>query len=126
MTMLTAGELTQLRSDVTELLPDTCNIIRNSIASNEYGDSPETGVVVASGAACRVDPFGSSSGQRGGIVAEREASINLFQLTIPWSTDVLEGDRVSFSNVTYEIIQLSAAHSNRLVKRAVMAKIQGA
>jgi hypothetical protein len=119
MTMLTAAELSALRTDVLETLPDTCVILRATATNSNGYPSEAWGTAVAS-AACRLDPVRQ---QDAGVIADREAGVTYWQLTLAYDADVADGDRIVHSSVTYEVQQLHGTHSNRIVKRATVAKV---
>lgn len=121
MTMLTAAELTQLRADVAELMPDTCDIERNSSSVDSAGFESESWAVQVDDTPCRIDPYNKQFSS--GIVGEREENITWWQLTVSWNVDIADGDRVIFGSDTYQIVQLHDDHSNRIVRRALLAKI---
>lgn len=52
---LTASELSAIRDDIEDLLPDTCTINRVSYATDSYGEADRTYSERASGVACRLD-----------------------------------------------------------------------
>ena len=118
MTMMTDAELSQLRSDVLDLLPDTVVIQRHShgtVDAYGYGGTVTTsavGTVVA-----RVDPYKQSGPQ---VVGARETDTNYRQLTVPYGTDIAAGDEVVYGGRTYQIRALDDDHALRAVRRAVM------
>lgn len=52
---ITAAELVQIRSDISELLPDTCNILSLTKVSDSQGGNAETWGTATANAKCRVD-----------------------------------------------------------------------
>lgn len=122
--MLTARELAQLRADMVELLPGTAIIRRPTSSVNDAGVVAQTFAAVGTVIA-RVDPANATDFGRG-VVAGREASTAYFQLTVEWDTDIAEGDRVTFGGETMEITLLHDLHESRAVRRALLARIEGA
>lgn len=122
--MLTARELAQLRADMVELLPGTAVISRYTSSVNDAGVVGQTFAAVGTVIA-RVDPANGNDFRRG-VVAGREASTAYFQLTVEWDTDIAEGDRVTFGGETMEITLLHDLHESRAVRRALLARIEGA
>lgn len=122
--MLTAQELAQLRDDMVELLPGTAIISRYTSSVNDAGVAAQTyaaiGTVIA-----RVDPATGNDVRRG-VLAGREASTAFFQLTVEWDANIAEGDRVTFGGETMEITLLHDLHADRAVRRALLARIEGA
>jgi hypothetical protein len=122
MTFLSPSELAQLRSDLTDLLPDTCRIERATITKSGAYDVETWGTAVAS-VACRVDP--DNLRQNEDIVGEREAGITRYIVTVPYNTDVQDGDRLVHGGNTYEITMLHDNHSARMARRLRVSQIRG-
>lgn len=117
--MLTARELSDLRNDILETLPDTCTILRQT-TSNGGGYSSATWGTATASAVCRVDPLRQ---QDSGIVADKEAGVTNWQLTLAYNADIADGDRIQHSGTTYEVQQVHATHSLNAVRRATLAKV---
>lgn len=120
--MLNANELAALRTDILATLPDTCTIQRASITTNSAGHSAQTWAASSSGVACRIDPIPRTQGDNG-MVGQQEKQRAWYRLTVPYDTDLQDGDRIIYSSDTYEVLQLHDDHSLRAVRRAVIAKI---
>ena len=122
--MLTSRELSQLRNDVLETLPDTCRIERPTVVQSHGYTSNTWGTAVAS-TSCRIDP--DTSRQDVEVVAGREGSISRYILTLIWNVDVQEGDRIVMltDNKNYQLTELHEAHSDRIVRRARVSQIRG-
>lgn len=121
MSMLTDAEIAQLRTDVLETLPDTCNILRTTWSNNKGTMVPSESTAV-SGAACRVDPYNKQDSE--GMLAEQESNRSYFRLTVAYDTDLQDGDTLSFGGERYEVLQLYDVHSLRIVKRAMLARVK--
>lgn len=119
--MLTDTELTQLRADILETLPDTCVIRRGTVAANDYG-YPDATWGTAGTVICRVDPYTNKSDSRG-VVGVQEASRNYRLLTVEWNADIQPADRVTFGSETYEVLELFDDHSLRAVRRANVVRV---
>lgn len=118
--MLTSRELEQLRSDLSDLLPDTCTILRPT-ASNSNGYASETfGTAVAS-TSCRIDPNG---GGGRAVIAGREGNVTDYILTVLYNEDIENGDRVVIGAITYSVTQLFDNHSLNGVKRAWLEQVK--
>jgi hypothetical protein len=119
--MLTSTELDRLRADARLTLPDICAILRPSASTDSDGDSASTWGTALAEVACRLDPFRWRDWQ--GLVAEREVSRTYYVLTLPFDTDLRDGDRVVVSDQSLEVMQLFDLHSDRIVVRAYVARI---
>lgn len=105
--MLSAAELTALRSTLTASLPGTVNVERVSLTSDGMGGSTESWAVVV-GAAARVSP--SISGEDR-IVGGKDVSEAPWTVTLPQGTDVSVRDRIVAGSVTYEVVATSGTRS---------------
>lgn len=120
--MLTTKELAQLRTEALDLLPDTCRIERATVA-NTYGATAETWGTAVASAACRFDP--DQSRKEENVVSDREAMVTRYQLTLPYNTDIRDGDRIVYNGGTYQIIELHEQHSLNMFRRARVGQIRG-
>lgn len=120
--MLSAAELAGLRAEVRGLLPDTAVISRATTTTNSSGAWSET-YSAAGTVVCRLDPFKMATGEQ--VIAAQERGRAWYQLSVPWDADLRDGDRVTVSSVTYELVQVHDDHSQRLVRRAIVSKLGG-
>lgn len=120
--MLTASEITQLRSDIMITLIDTCTVMSVTRATDDAGNVSES-YTDAGMVPCRLDPIKQKDGD--GMVAAAERATIYYQLTLTWDAAVVHGQRIVHGGRTYEIIQMHDDQSARIVKRAVVAYIEG-
>lgn len=120
--MLSADELADLRAEVLGLLPDQAVILRPEGTVTASGAWSET-YSAAGTVAARIDPFKMTQGDR--VIAAQERGRAWYQLSVPWDADLRDGDRVTVSSVTYELVQVHDDHSQRLVRRAIVSKLGG-
>ncbi len=118
--LLTARELAQLRADLSELLPDTCTILRPTTGNTNGYVSKTFGTAVAS-TACRIDPNGGGGRE---VIAAREGNTTDYILTLEYNADVEDTDRIVISGTTYSVTQLFDNHSLNGVKRVGLAQIK--
>lgn len=121
MPLLTDAEIAQLRSDIGDLLPDTCQVQRSGIV-NVDGFPEETWGTAIVSTACRYDPDTSPMPD---AVAGREAGIARYIVTMGYDVDLRDGDRIVYSGGTYEITALHTEHSLNGSVRAKVSMIQG-
>lgn len=119
MSFLTSNELAQLRDDIEALMPDTCHIMRRT-QTNDKGHTSDSLGTAAASVACRVDPL--KRAQDAGLVADQEKGVTYWQVTVPYDTDVRDGDEIVYSSDTYRFIQLHDDHSARACRRIVVAR----
>jgi head-tail adaptor len=105
--VLSAAELTSLRSTLTASLPGTVSVTRATLASDGMGGSTETWAAVV-GAAARVSP--SISGEDR-IVGGKDVSEAPWTVTLPQGTNVTVRDRITTPTMTLEVVATSGARS---------------
>ena len=121
MPLLSQNELDQLRVDLSDLLPDTCVILHPTFTQDNGDQTIAWGTAVAS-ALCRFDPDTSPITD---TLADREAMLSRFIVTMEYNVNVNAGDRLVFSSNTYTITSLYGEHSLRGVKRLKTSLIRG-
>ena len=119
MTFLPSDELDALRSDLTELLPDTATIQRAALTNTKgaWSESFSTQATVA----CRIDPYVRADNS--GMMAEGESGRNFYLVSMAYDADVQDGDRIVINSVTYEVIQMHNKQSKRLATRVIVAEL---
>lgn len=96
--VLSAGELSQLRTEMTATLPATCIIQRATRTANDSGGWSDAFTDVLT-VPCRA----STQTAREAVIAGRIASETTHVIRVPALTDIRPGDRVvEFSDV-YEV-----------------------
>ncbi len=123
MTLLTERELAQVRADILETLPDTCQIQRVTTTTDAHGNWGEAWSTVDT-VACRLDPFFRMASPN--PVAAQEKMRNSYRLTVAWDADLRDGDRVLVDGDVYELVELHDDHSLRAVRWGMVTKLQGA
>lgn len=108
--VLTAGELTQARADLTATLPATCDIVRVVRANSEGGwtETPSTVATVA----CRLSAVSVRERIAGGRIAAEASHV----VTLTALTDVRQEDRIVTGGLTFEVVEMHS-RSEELVRR---------
>lgn len=122
MPLLSTSELAALRADILDLLPDTCRIERPTYV-NVAGDVTETWGTATASVECRFDPDRLRREQE--TVAEREAGVARYIVTLPYDADVQDGDRLYFDGEYYQIFQLHNQHSMNGSVRCRVTRVEG-
>jgi len=117
---LSDPQLAKMRADVAKMLPDTCTISSVGYTPDGAGGGAEPLTTVAT-VACRVDPVQSRRGME--VAAMKEALDTMYQLTVPYDTDIRVGYKVTHNTKQYEIRQLSNEQSWKVSKRALIARV---
>lgn len=126
--MLTSVELSQLRSDIIELLPDTCIITRAPLPGADATGFADPSHVAAGTVICRLDPFNKQRDSNllgTDFGSFRVATRTWYMLTLEWDADIEDADNISFTDDTYEVLRIFDDHSNRAVRRALVVRMEG-
>ncbi len=97
--MLPTAELTQLREDLEGCLPDTCNILSLTRASDSQGGWTETWGTASTAVACRLDFIGGAEAITGGALIPYTRAI----VTMPQATTITAQNRIEHNSVTYTV-----------------------
>jgi len=122
--MLTSSELTSIREAVEIVtLTDTCIIHRAPTPTpNAFGDA-ETTFVVNGTIICRLDPFPKQRDVLD-LGVDRQADRVWHILSVEWNADILESDRIVVATETHEIIRLFFSNTDRVSRRALVARLE--
>ncbi len=116
--MLPTAELTQLREDLLDAMPDTCNILSLTRTSDSQGGWTETWGTASLAIACRLDFIGGAEAVTGGALIPYTWAI----VTLPQATTITAQNRVEHNGVTYTVQSVNLG-SWLGVKRATLEKI---
>lgn len=117
---LSVRELAQLRADIGELLPDTCDILAITRTSDGAGGWSETTSTVASAVPCRLD-FPNP-----GKEVVSNASNTPFKtgtLSMAYDQTVTTANQILKGGVTYNVIGVNAGQSWIGVVRCVVEAV---
>jgi hypothetical protein len=122
---LTAAELAAIRSDVNNLLPDTCEIQEMVVSSNDVGEPSRTYSARGTAIACRLDPEiqANSAFEYLGGFADTVKSTGNFRLTLKHDQTIEITDRVVCNGVTYEVIAVDPGKSWKASTRASLQQV---
>ncbi len=126
--MLTAIELSQLRSDINETLPDTCIVRRSTLAAPDARGFSDPSHSAVGTIICRVDPFNKQRDSNllgTDFGSFRVASRSWYMLTLKDDADIEDADNISFNNKAYEVLRIFDDHTNRAVKRVLIVRLEG-
>ena len=119
MPLLSAGELTAMRSEQSGTLPGTAVISRNSPTSDGMGGWTDAWAAVGT-VLGRLAPASASGAER--MVADRITGEDAWVITLPQGTDVTERDRVVIDSRTFEVVT-PLAHSWETARRVVATEV---
>ena len=120
--MLTDADLAYMRGVVTDLLPDTCTILSESVAQDGQGGVTSTWGTVATRVACRLDDKAIASNQIASVGGGLKAS-HQYQLSLSHDVSLSAGNRVEINSVLYTVIGVNVNQSWLVGKRAVLESI---
>lgn len=117
--MLSLSDLEGMRSTMVESLPDTCELVRDTLTPDGGGGhtaTPGAPVTVA----CRVSPLRltRSSAQAETIEVERVVEQSLWLVTMPEGTVITPEHRISHLDRTFEVVEVLSPRSWNLATRA--------
>lgn len=117
--MLSNSDLSYMRASVNELLPDTCNILTVSRASDSEGGQKETWPASISGVPCRLD---WSNGKEQ-VVAGALETYTGWVMSLPAETPVTQLNRIAHGGYTYSITSSNSGASWEVVRRLLLERI---
>jgi head-tail adaptor len=117
--MLTAADLTAMRSTASASLVDVCLIKRVTLTSDGVGGYTSSWATAAT-VACRVAP---ARGPTELDLVNRAAAVQGWTLTLPYNTDVRPADRLVVGSRTFEVIGRLAAETYETARRVVCVEI---
>ena len=119
---LTSTELSDMRTTVLDLMPDTCTIQSVSTAKNDIGEAVRTYSNRGTSIQCRLDPLKGHKEEYGmfGGVLQSEGN---FVLTLPYNQTITTNDRVIVDGTTFEVIFIDPEKSWNVSVRAILKEI---
>jgi head-tail adaptor len=105
--MLTSSELEYMRDSLEDLLPDTCNILSSTFASDGAGGMTETWGTVGAAIACRLDAIKGNESIQGARLAPQHAYV----LTLAHDTTIDTESRVEVGSHTFTVVSVDEEKS---------------
>lgn len=119
MSWLTDAELAQMRSDIGNLLPDTCAILSVSYTSDGEGGLTEAWGTATASVACRIDYRSGTETMAGGVVQPYSKAV----LSLPYDTELDTTNRISADGRTYAVLSVNDGQSWKAVVRAELERV---
>jgi head-tail adaptor len=116
--MLTSAEITYMRAQLEDLMPDTCNILSVTHTSDGQGGVTDTWGTATAGVACRLDYMQGVETVFGGAMQPYTG----WKLTLPYDTSLTTAQRVEHGGNTYNVIEVDTDKSWPIVLRARLAR----
>jgi len=124
---LTTAELSGIRADISDLMPDTCTIQKVTYTVDAIGAPARSYSTRASGVACRLDPVDSITLTGKEVVSAIKNYIlteGMYVFTLPHDTVINESDRVIHNAITYEVVHVDDSKSWDASTRCVLKTIE--
>jgi head-tail adaptor len=110
--MLSASDLSYMRSAINELFPDTASILNLAWSSDGEGSQVETWGTISS-CACRVDYGSGREAMTGGALMPYQKAV----ISMPYGTVVTPANRVKVDDDIFSVQAVNQAQSWRGVTR---------
>jgi len=117
---LSALELSQLRADAGDYMPDTCVIYGRTITIDSMGGQSEDWTAAAT-VACRLAPLMMNIGEV--INAAQLVSPTHWVLTVAHDQAIDATQRVTKGGDTYQVERVEDQHSNRTARRVYLRRL---
>ncbi len=117
---LTARELAQMREDIEDLMPDTCNILSVAYTSDGEGGMAETWGTATANVACRIDYRSGSEKLTGGAIQSYSKAV----LSLPYTTAISTKNRIQIGAYIWSVLSVNDKQSWDVVRRAELERVQ--
>jgi len=117
--MLLTDQLTLMRSQAEDMMPDTCDILSVTNTSDSQGGIVQTWGTASASVKCRLDAQGGGDALSAGRITDFRGYI----LTVPYATTVTEANRVLHGGVTYAVTSVDLDKSWPVTRRAKLERV---
>ena len=117
---LTARELAQMRVDIEDLMPDTCDILSVAYTSDGEGGMAETWGTALANVNCRIDYRSGSEKVTGGAIQSYSKAV----LSIPYNTPISLTNRIKSGGYIWAVKSINDGQSWMAVKRAELERVE--
>ena len=116
---LPARELDQMRADIEDLLPDTCDILSVAYTADSEGGFAEAWGTATANVPCRIDFRSGTERLSGGAIQPYSKAL----LSVPYNTTISLTNRVKSGDYVWSILSLNDGQSWQAVKRAELERV---
>ena len=117
---LTARELAQMRADIEDLMPDTCDILSVAYTSDGEGGMTEAWGTALADVACRVDYRSGSEKMTGGAIQPYNKAV----ISLPYTTALTTKHRVKLDDFVWAVLSVNEGQSWDVVRRAELERVE--
>ncbi len=118
--MYPAWILAQLRASINDELMDTCTIIRYGDAVNDDYGLAVRSIVSETSSACALTRASRATNQD--MITHADKGRAFYMLSMPYDTDIQDGDTIIVASEDYETKQVIRSHSNDVMRQALLVK----
>ena len=116
---LTVKELAQMRADIEDLMPDTCDILSVAYTSDGEGGMTEAWGTALADVACRVDYRSGSEKMTGGAIQPYNKAV----ISLPYTTALTTKHRVKVDDFVWAVLSVNEGQSWDVVRRAELERV---
>lgn len=116
---LSSRDIAQMRVDVEQLMPSTCQILAVTITPDGQGTGREAWGTISADVKCRLD---FQSGDES-INADALTSYTRGVLSLPACETITPANRVELSGIQYAVISVNRGQSWNVVTRCIVERI---
>lgn len=117
---LSARELAQMRADIEELMPDTCDILEVAYTSDGEGGMTEAWGTATASVTCRLDYRSGTEKITGSAIQPYSKAV----LSIPYDETLTTSNRVYANGYTFAVVSVNAGQSWDVVTRAELERVE--
>jgi SPP1 family predicted phage head-tail adaptor len=117
---LTVKELAQMRADIEDLMPDTCDILSVAYTSDGEGGMTEAWGTALADVACRVDYRSGSEKMTGGAIQPYNKAV----ISLPYTTALTTKHRVKVDDFVWAVLSVNEGQSWDVVRRAELERVE--
>ena len=119
MTTIDTAMLAAMRSAISELLPDTCNIVSITNTADSEGGWTEARGTTGTAIACRMDVSQGREQVTGGAVQP----YTTYMLSLPYDATVAPANIIEHSSVNYAVKSVNRNQSWKAVVRVELERL---
>jgi len=122
MAGVSSGTLASIRRRAAGFLSDTCDISRLLATFGKMGESLQEYDNVASSVPCRLVKAGQQSLGLVQVTGAQETLQERYLLAVPHGTSIQPDDRVTHGGVTYDVVTIEAALTDKVFTQAIITR----
>ena len=117
---LTVKELAQMRADIEDLMPDTCDILSVAYTADGEGGMTEAWGTALANVNCRIDYRSGSEKVTGGAIQSYSKAV----LSLPYTTALTTKHRIKLDEYVWSVLSVNEGQSWDVVRRAELERVK--